>query len=64
MGGNLAGADARIWELHSEGFCASRIAGLVGVAEDRARTVITGEWRGDKPSAKAAGHSSEGRFAC
>ena len=54
MGENLAGVDARIWGLHSEGFCPSRIAGLAGIAEDRVRDVITGAWHDDELAAKSA----------
>ena len=52
MGENLTGTDARIWKLHYEGFCAAHIAGLVGLAEDYVRNVITGAWLDDKLNTK------------
>lgn len=60
MGENLTGTDARIWGLHFEGFCTERIAGLVGVAEERVRGVITGAWYDDKLAAKDAKQSRKG----
>lgn len=48
MGQNLTGIEARIWGLHLEGFAASGISGLVGMAEDYVRGVIVGVWLDDK----------------
>ena len=52
MGQKLTGTDARIWGLHDGGFPVSAIAGLVGLAEDHVRNVITGAWLDDKLSAR------------
>lgn len=57
MGTNLTGEAVRIWGLHCEGFCATRIAALVGVAEERVRGVIVGAWHDDKLAAKSAKRS-------
>ena len=48
MGRNLRGTDARIWGLHCQEFSVSQISGLVGLAEERVRNVITGVWYDDK----------------
>ena len=52
MGQDLTGTSARIWGLHSQGFCVVRIAGLVGLPEARVRDVITGVWLDDKLAAR------------
>ena len=52
MGQRLTGTSARIWGLHVQGFAPSRIAELVGLAEDHVRNVITGVWLDDKLSAR------------
>ena len=59
MGTNLVGDDARIWELHAQGFCVARIAELVGLTDARVRDVITGAWLDDKLEARNA-RSSRG----
>lgn len=55
MGDKLAGDDARIWELHSQGVCVASISVLVGLPADRVRGVIVGAWLDDKVGAKGAG---------
>ena len=52
MGQGLSGTSARIWELHCQGFAASRIAELVGMAGESVRNVITGVWLDDKLAAR------------
>lgn len=52
MGGELRGDDARIWDLHSQGFCVSRICELVGLSDAYVRGVICGEWHDDKLASK------------
>ena len=54
MGQKLTGNDSRAWCLHAKGFAASKIAGLVGIAEERVRDVTTGVRIDDKLSAKPA----------
>ena len=60
MGTNLAGTDAKIWELHTQGLCVTRIAGLVGLPAERVRGVIAGEWLEDKLAARSAKRSRKG----
>lgn len=52
MGNNLTGDGARIWGLHVQGFCVSRIASLVGCAESYVRGVVAGAWLEDKLDVK------------
>ena len=52
MGRNLKGTDARIWKLHCQGFSVSHVSGLVGLAEEHVRGVITGAWLDDKLETK------------
>lgn len=52
MGGEFRGDDARIWDLHSQGFCVSRICELVGLSDAYVRGVICGEWHDDKLASK------------
>ena len=54
MGGNLIGADARIWGLHLEGFWVTRIGELVEREPAYVRGVITGAWLDDKIEARDA----------
>ena len=54
MGSNLTGDDAKIWNLHKQGFCLTRISALVGMHDGYARSVICGVWRDDKIAAAQA----------
>lgn len=52
MGTNLYGEDAKIWGLHNQGFCVTRISGLVGLHESYVRSLICAVWQDDKLDGK------------
>lgn len=52
MGTNLYGEDAKIWGLHNQGFCVTRINGLVGLHESYVRSLICAVWQDDKLDGK------------
>ena len=56
-GRQLSSADARIWDLHMQGFAPSQIASLAGTSSEHARAVVVGAWFDDKQAAKAAKQS-------